>query len=225
MRKKPPVATRTPSEQLLVELYGDPNTDASAARRIHGHAIPGAVYTGALRPRLAAHFGDFNLARSGMVHAGDVMARMAPRDPVEEMLVAQLLLTHSRVLHLTDIANHQTGLQQVRTIHEYADRASNTYRRLMLALAEYRRPPRTGDTFTAIKQANIAGQQVVQNQENSQPTKATNEQGFAGPVDRLPEQPGASDATCCAFPNRRPLESDAANSSARPVLKNERGRA
>ena len=67
-------------------------------------------------------------------------------------------------------------LKSIRTIHEYADRASNTFRRLMLILAEYRKPPRVGDSFTAIGQANIAGQQVVVNggQENG---NATNEQG------------------------------------------------
>jgi hypothetical protein len=104
------------------------------------------------------------------------MARMVPRDPVEEMLVAQMLLAHARVMHLTALANRQTGLEQIRIVNEYADRASNTYRRLVLALAEYRRPPRKGDTFTAIKQANIAGQQVVQNHENSSAVP-TNEQG------------------------------------------------
>jgi len=42
-----------------------------------------------------------------------------------------------------------------------------------------RRPPRTGDSFTAIRQANIAGQQVVQNLESSKSKSenATNEQG------------------------------------------------
>lgn len=61
-------------------------------------------------------------------------------------------------------------------MHEYTDRASNTYRRLMLTLAEHRRPP-AATSFTAIRQANIANQQVVQNHENFG-TKATNEQGF-----------------------------------------------
>jgi hypothetical protein len=92
------------------------------------------------------------------------------------MLVVQLVLTHARVLHLSDLANRQQGMEQIRTVHEYTDRASNTFRRLMLTLAEYRRPP-SATSFTAIRQANIANQQVVQNHENFG-TKATNEQGF-----------------------------------------------
>lgn len=87
---------------------------------------------------------------------------------------------------LTALANQQTGLESLRTVHEYADRASNTYRRLMLALAEYRRPPRAGDTFAVVKQANIAGQQVIQNHENSG-ANATNEQGCGRPTgDAIP---------------------------------------
>jgi hypothetical protein len=109
-------------------------------------------------------------------YAQAVIADMAPRDAAEEMLIAQLLFAHARVMRLTALANQQIGLESLRVVHEYADRASNTYRRLMLALAEYRRPPHTGDTFAMVKQTNIAGQQVIQNHENST-TNATNEQG------------------------------------------------
>jgi hypothetical protein len=78
------------------------------------------------------------LAQSSMLYVDDLIERMAPRDPAEEMLVVQLVLTHARVLYLTDVANRQERLESIRTVHEYADRASNTYRRLMLALADYR---------------------------------------------------------------------------------------
>ena len=106
-------------------------------------------------------------------YARDVISRMAPRDAAEEMLVAQLLFAHARVLRLTEMTQHATTVEMIRVIHEYADRASNTYRRLMLALAEYRRPFRTGDTIAVVQQANITNQQVVHAHENR-----TNEQGF-----------------------------------------------
>jgi hypothetical protein len=118
-----------------------------------------------------------DLVNTSMVHVEEVLRKMAPRDPAEEMLVAQLLTAHARVMHLSDLACRQTGLEQIRTLHEYADRASNTYRRLMLALAEYRQPPRTGDSFTAIRQANFAAQQVVQNHEKPAQQNVANEQG------------------------------------------------
>jgi hypothetical protein len=169
----PPPAAATSG--LTVRVKADPNTDPKAARKIHCNAIAGMVYANALKQRIGAMLPD-SIAQSAMLYVDDLIERMSPRDPAEEMLVTQLVLTHARVLHLTDLANRQQGLEQIRTMHEYTDRASNTYRRLMLTLAEYRRPP-AESSFTAIRQANIANQQVVQNHENSG-TNATNEQGF-----------------------------------------------
>jgi len=103
---------------------------------------------------------------------------MKPRDPAEELLISQLVLTHTRVLHRTALASKQTFLEAIRIVNEYADRASNTYRRQMLALAEYRRPPRGGDSFTAIKQANIAQQQVVMSGDSNGKENTTSEQGL-----------------------------------------------
>lgn len=142
-------------------------------RRIYGRAVPAAVY----RMLIASVLGDqFDGVADPERDAMAVIASMAPRDPAEEMLIAQLLFAHARAMRLTALAGMQKELEAIRIVNEYADRASNTYRRLMLALAEYRRPPRTGDTFAVVKQANIAGQQVVQNYENST-NKSTNEQG------------------------------------------------
>ncbi len=99
------------------------------------------------------------------------------------MLIAQLLFTHSRITRLTYLANQQDSPKSIAILNEYADRATNTYRRQMLALAEYRKPPRQGDTIAFVNQANIAGQQVVQNGGRAD-EKSTNEQGcnaFNGP--------------------------------------------
>lgn len=158
-------------------LKGDPNTDPESARRVHLHAMLGSVYANSIGSRIHTMFAGHDLRESALLYARNTIDRMAPRDPMEEMLIAQALATHARVMHLTSLANIQERLENVRTVHEYADRASNTYRRQMLALAEYRKPPRAGDSFTAIKQANIAGQQVVMNSENSPTENTTNEQG------------------------------------------------
>ncbi len=181
--KQPPPAPADPARSmapvtapagLVVRVTGDPNKEPHAAREIHRNAIAGAVYANAIKQRIGAMLPD-SIAQSAMLYVDDLIERMSPRDPAEEMLVIQLVLTQARVLHLTDMANRQQGLEQIRTLHEYTDRASNTYRRLMLTLADYRRPP-AATSFTAIRQANIAKQQVVQNHENFG-TKATNEQG------------------------------------------------
>jgi hypothetical protein len=156
----PPAATPDP--------YATPET----ARAVHGKSMAGIVYANALAQRIAKMF-PRSLTNSAMVYMEDLILRMDPRDPVEEMLVVQLVLTHARVLHLTDCANRQESLDKLRGVNECADRASNTYRRLMLALPEYRRPP-SSSSFTAIHQANFASQQVIQSNETG---TATNEQG------------------------------------------------
>jgi hypothetical protein len=58
--------------------------------------------------------------------------------------------------------------------------ALQIFRKQMLALAEYRRPPRT-DSFVTIKQANVAQQQVIHHDQNQNPAKpvTSNELGSA----------------------------------------------
>ena len=155
-----------------LETKVDPDADPAFAREVHGKAMAGIVYANALTHRIAKMFPK-SLTKSALVYMDDLIKRMAPRDPVEEMLVVQMLLTHARVLHLTDWANRQESLEKLRGVNECADRASNTYRRLMLALPEYRHPP-SMSSFTAIGQANFATQQLIQTNEAG---TTTNEQG------------------------------------------------
>ena len=121
---------------------------------------------------------DNPIAESSAKFVCDLMLRFKARDPVEEMLFSQMVLTYGRMVSLTASVDLQSNIKWATMMHEAADRAANTFRRQMLALAEYRRPPRT-NSFTAIGQANIAQQQVVQNG-NSENEKATNEQGSTG---------------------------------------------
>jgi hypothetical protein len=127
---------------------------------------------------------------------------MQPRDPAEEMLVQQLVWTHARIGYLTAKANYQAGLKQLQVVTEALERAHNTYRRLVLTLAEYRNP-RVARNFTAIGQLNQAEQQVVQANAYAAPAtsptaappapagepereNATNEKGFAPGAPALP---------------------------------------
>ena len=114
---------------------------------------------------------------------------MKPRDVIEEMLIVQMAWTHARLARLSAVAMDQTQTQNVRVVNEAADRAANTFRRQMLALAEYRKPPRS-DAFVAIKQANVAAQQVVQNLE-IRITKMKPRQTNKGP------SAAANDPTAC----------------------------
>ena len=182
----------TPKAPLPTALPAPPGVqDPGVAREFHGKAFPGTVYASAIRPLTGSA-----VDRQAILYAKDVLTRMAPRDAAEEMLVAQLLFAHARVMRLTEMSYKQTNVETISAVNECADRASNTYRRLMLALAEYRRPPRAGDTFAVVKQTNIAGQQVIQNHENSRQT-ASNEQGSSpahGPASGPPPAALPADA-------------------------------
>lgn len=130
------------------------------------------------RQQLAAAGGNDAMADASISFLLKMVDEMNHRDPLEEMLVLQALWTHMRVAHLSALCCHQTNLEPMQTLHEITDRASNTFRKLMLALAEYRNP-RQADSFVAIRQANVAQQQLVQNIQDgsSQKHNLSNEQG------------------------------------------------
>lgn len=161
----------TQSQAVTGLTKPDVELEQSRVRTKHSSTFPGLVYG----IGMAAVFGESGKA-DAQAYAKDVIARMQPRDALEEMLIAQLLYTHSRIARLTYLANQQDCARDIAIINEYADRATNTYRRQMLALAEYRKPPRQGDTIAFVNQANIAGQQVVQNGVQAS-EQSTNEKG------------------------------------------------
>jgi len=110
-----------------------------------------------------------------------------PSDAIEDMLVVQMAWTHARLAKLSALAVDQTQVKNVQVVNDACNRAANTFRRQMLALSEYRRPPQLAG-FVAIEQADVANQQVVQNvqagraSENQKGLIASNEQGSAAPA-------------------------------------------
>ncbi len=148
--------------------------EPEAVKAAHGFFLGGMVYGQQVEGLLGEQFG----ADTAVPHVEDLLKRLKPRDPLEEMLVIQALWTHARLAKLSELAIMQTEIKQVQVVHDACDKAANTYRRHMLALADYRRPSRPG-VFMPVSQLNAAGQQVVQNAENSKSEKrnATNEQG------------------------------------------------
>ena len=117
--------TDIPEEgRATVVVHGDHRTNLAVARRIHGGILAGTAYNAALSPQLADKFNGANISASSVAYAEDLLERMAPRDPMEEMLVNQALLAYARVMHLSSLANQQTTLDAIRIVNEYADRAS-----------------------------------------------------------------------------------------------------
>jgi len=136
--------------------------------------------------RQFAWFVEDKTGLGAKVFVGALKEWMQPRDAIEEMLVLQMAWTHARLARLSSIAPQQDQTNNVRVVNDACDRAANTFRRMMLALVEYRRPPRS-DSFVAIRQANVANQQVIANGQNQNPAKpiSSNELGST-PAKALP---------------------------------------
>lgn len=95
------------------------NTDSDAKTR-QGIRLPGYVYGSALKP---ATMGPPDAEHFAFV---DAIQRMAPREPAEEMLVAELVAVHGRVLRLNILANGTTNLKELRIINELTMGSADT---------------------------------------------------------------------------------------------------
>jgi hypothetical protein len=170
-----PKGTGLPAKGQLgkVKVAAD---DLDAVLSRHTPLVGQSVY----RQMLKCIREDNGLDRTALTYICDAMTEMKCNDPFEQMLVMQAIWTHTRLAHLSALANQQTDSDHIKVLNEACDRCANTFRRQMLGIAEYRRPPRT-DAFVAIKQANVAQQQVIANGENQNSTKAiaSNELGSA----------------------------------------------
>lgn len=161
---------------LPARAAADRDAEHAFARHLHGSVAAGFIY----RDQAAQFLKAGLIHETAIDYAQDFLARLAPADPIEELLAAEAMWTHARLGHLTSMAGAETNIERLRVLHELCDRASNTLRRLALALAEYRRPRRpgtSGDAFIAIRQANVAAQQIVQNG-RTEGENASNEQGW-----------------------------------------------
>ena len=109
---------------------------------------------------------------TGKAMMQNVVQAVAPRDPLERMLVEQLVLCHHRVLALSALSGSRRGLEVSLAANAHCDRAMNSYRRGMLALKEYR--SRRGTTPTvSVQQVNQAEHQNVTVAVASSPERKT----------------------------------------------------
>ena len=92
---------------------------------------------------------------------------MQSKDGLERLAISQLLVTHGRVMWLSKLLTEQTSTKAITAISASIDSALSTFVRLIRALDEYRRP-RAANTTVSIGQANVAGNQLVQNIQNQE---------------------------------------------------------
>jgi hypothetical protein len=136
----------------------NPLTTIEGLRDFYGAVIPAVV----LNDTLSVTGGNAIIAATAIAHVADVLEQMAPRDPLERMLIQQTLVTHARIATLSQEVGLQRDPEMYRIMSESLDRASNVFRRQMLAFQIYRGgQPQAPEK--PMKQTNIAGQMVVQN--------------------------------------------------------------
>jgi hypothetical protein len=156
-------------------LPRDPGAQRDAVKDAYINVLGAAVLGAQTRTYVQDDSG-----RTAETFLASLRESVQPRDAVEEMLLVELAWTHARIAALSAMAVQQTQTVNLRVVNEACDRAANTFRRLMLALADYRRP-RPAPSFVAIKQANLANQQVVHNAQGQEFENSgrSNEQGSA----------------------------------------------
>ena len=174
-----------PVKPLRVRVPVNPKDDpAGVASWVNTVLVGGTVYGQTVRGAL----GGLDLGEFGVDHIQQALQRMAPRDPLEEALVIQFLLSHARVMKLSAYLASETDLLKLTAAQELCDRASNTCRRMMLALGEYRKQSRPGVPAVQIGNANIAERQVIVQSVAPPAGSLTNEQGCPPESGGLPAE-------------------------------------
>lgn len=199
-----PSPAKPPSVTLPDEALRNPET----ATFFHDMKLAGRVYGG----QVMNVTDDPNTLRSTHPFVQHALKEMKPRDPIERMLVTQLLWTHARIAYLSWQASCLKHADYIAVLNHAVDGAMNAFRRHTAALAEYRRPAKQTGQITSIRQANIAQNQIVQQQ--VAPKKLTNEQGLnhaskaivqADPK-RLPAPPAGGKSTKAVVAKHRPAK-------------------
>jgi hypothetical protein len=91
--------------------------------------------------------------------ARELLIQLDPQDAAERMLAVQMIAAFTRSMFLSRNANHQKHPKWFKLYSGDCDRAMTLFRRQMQTFTDLRRLRRT--TFNAIRQANIAAQQIV----------------------------------------------------------------
>jgi hypothetical protein len=132
---------------------------------------------------LAAIIGEQNAGSAGTKLAFDSMMGEAGdlKDPVEKMLVEQILLLHFRLATLQVEAAEVHEVERVKAYNGALARLLGEFRRLALALRTYRAPV-SAKAFTVVHQQNVAaagGNQKVEYSQDGKPPGNSEKNSFS----------------------------------------------
>ena len=148
------------NEEHAVRNYKFKNPEASleGSRELHETIIPAIVLKTCTRIKGIGGF----VAMTAPARVTDVLQQMQPRDPIEAMMIRQIMIVDARIMSLSIEVDDQADAETFRVMSEALTAASNLFRRQVLALEAYKAgADRRG--ADPIQQTNIAGQMIVQN--------------------------------------------------------------
>jgi hypothetical protein len=135
--------------------------------------------------------------------ARELLSELDPKDTAERMLAVQMVAVFSRSMYLARAANAQKNTKWFSLYSGECDRAMTQFRRQVQTLKDLRRPRRS---FTAIRNANIAGQQIVVTQPNKGSTPHCSDVTVSQKTQAsLPPQQNRSGGPDCQRPEEPPV--------------------
>ncbi len=186
-RKPPDPAGAPPASTPHAGALAKAPADVDAERAARIRAIPGMHTPVVGRNVYRSQLGDFSqdaaLHETSLDHVAHSLRRMATRGPAGGDAHRPGDLDAHPPCSPVDPCRAQTGVDQVRVMNEACERAAGTYRKLMLALADYRRPPRPDGPVTI--QTNVAHNQLVTHGTPAAKQIPSNEQGSSRPPQAL----------------------------------------
>lgn len=142
-------------EEMTPKGASDPEDRRLRARNTIQHSFQAIYAVADVFRHVASDENRFQMA-GAMI--GDVMKDFQPRNAAERMLVEQMMVTHTQVIHLQRVMTKIQSIEQLEKISLVISRLQADYRKNLLALKEWRSPTRN---LILAKQANIANQQIV----------------------------------------------------------------
>jgi hypothetical protein len=112
--KTSPHDVASPKSSSSIAVYGSSPRDPKIGKQVHIDIMTSAVHSNGLSNRIGRLIKGIDLEQTSDGFVEHVFNGMNPQDPAEEMLVSQMVLAHTRGMHLVDISEYQSCLKQSR---------------------------------------------------------------------------------------------------------------
>lgn len=208
-----PLSARSPKQQRKIQEKAERHSQAASPEPSTVKDVPPPVVTASETPQrkfaskvdrdaaivnelllpgcLASIVSSPEIGHAGIKQAFDaiVTAAGAPSDPIEKMMVEQLILCHHRLAILHAQSVEAKSLEATKILNGAATRLQAEFRKSVLALRDYRLPP-SRNSVAFIRQQNIAaegGNQKVEYQDQTKQEHFLRQTKLSSPQEDLHE--------------------------------------